>query len=125
MPAIQPPPFAPEGTAPLIAHLLARYHDRHRDDLAALLPLARRVEDVHWGDPDLPQPLADLVEDLSQNLEAHMSREEGLLFPLLLQGGHPSIRGPIAAMRHDHAEQARMTARLDRLTSGFTAPEHA
>ena len=125
MPATQPPPPAPEDTASLIAHILARYHERHRDDFATLLPLAQRVEDVHYGDPDLPEGLADLVEDLSRDMEAHMAREEGVLFPLMLQGGHPVIGEPIAAMRRDHDGHGEGTAKLARLTSGFTPPEHA
>lgn len=116
---------APEETAPLIAHILSRYHERHRDDLAALLPLARRVEDVHWGDPDLPQGLADLVEDIARDMEEHMAKEEGILFPLMLQGGHPMIGAPIAAMRHDHDGHGESTARLAKLTGGFTPPGHA
>ena len=92
MPETQPQ--APEETRALITHIQTRYHDRHRQDLVVLLALARRVEDVHWGDPDLPQGLADLVEDLSRGLEEHMGKEERVLFPQMLEGDHQRILHP-------------------------------
>ena len=123
MPEIQPQ--TPEETRALITHIQTRYHDRHRQDLVELLALARRVEDVHWSDPDLPQGLADLVEDLSRDLEQHMAKEEGILFPLLLQGEDPVIRHPIAAMRHDHEAHRKGVKALASLTHSFTPPHDA
>ena len=122
---LHPQPPAPEKTEALIAHIQARYHDRHRADLAELLPLARRVEDVHWGDPDLPEGLAALVEDIDRAMEEHMAKEEAVLFPMMLQGGHPMIRHPIAAMRHEHDAHGQGIERLAQATRGFTAPPHA
>jgi regulator of cell morphogenesis and NO signaling len=124
MPEIQPQ--APEEIEALITHIQTRYHDHHRQELAALLMLARRVEDVHWGDPDLPQGLADLVEDLRQDLDEHMATEDSVLFPLMLQDGHEMISQPIAAMRCDHEGHEQGAKALAALTThGFTPPGHA
>ena len=122
---IEPQPAAPDDTEALIAHIRSRYHDRHRDDLAALLALVRRVEDVHYGDPDLPEGLGDLVEDIGRELEDHMAKEEAVLFPLMIRGGHPMIAHPLAAMRHDHDGHEGQVARLSALTRGFAPPAHA
>ncbi len=116
---------APQDTEALITHIRAYYHERHRKDLSELLPLARRVDDVHWGDLDLPHGLADLVEDLSRDLETHMAKEEDVLFPLMLQGKRPTILQPLAAMRRDHQEQERNAKSLATLTHGFTPPKDA
>lgn len=123
MPETQPQ--APEETTALITHIQTRYHDRHRQDLADLLALARRVEDVHWGDPDLPQGLADLVEDLSRDLEEHMAKEDTVLFPQMLERDHPMILHPIAAMRRDHEGHEKRAKALAALTHSFTPPHHA
>ena len=37
----------PQDTGALIDHILTRYHEMHREDLASLMPLADRVERVH------------------------------------------------------------------------------
>lgn len=119
----QPP--APEETQALIAHIEARYHGRHREDLIDLLPLVRKVEDVHWGDPDLPLGLADLVEDLGRDLERHMAMEESALFPLMLGVEPPMILPAVAAMRRDHHGYRQGTRALAVLTRGFRPPEQA
>ncbi len=38
--------------ASLIAHILTRFHERHREQLPELIRLARRVEHVHGDRPD-------------------------------------------------------------------------
>ena len=45
----------PQETGALIDHILTNYHAMHRADLASLIPLATRVEQVHADDPDRPQ----------------------------------------------------------------------
>lgn len=114
----------PGETEALIAHLQMHHHDRHRHALADLLPLAQRVEDVHWGDPDLPQGLANLVEDWGRDLEEHMAKEK-VLFPLMIRGDYQTIHQPIAGMRHDHEELERSAKALSDLTHGFAPPIHA
>ena len=120
-----PQPAAPTETAALIAHIQTRYHDRHGADLADLLPLARKVEDAHFGDPDLPDGLVVLLEDMAAEMEEHMMKEEHVLFPMMLAGGHPMIVHPIAMMRAEHDQHGDNSAALSELTRGFAAPEHA
>ncbi len=65
----------------LIEHILERYHQRHRQQLPELCRLARRVEHVHAAADDCPTGLADHLEDMYQELESHMMKEEQILFP--------------------------------------------
>lgn len=120
-----PQPEAPHETDALIAHIQARYHDRHRADLADLLPLARKVEDAHFGDPALPDGLAVLLEDMAAEMEDHMMKEEHVLFPMMLAGGHPMIVHPIAMMRAEHEAHGDNSAALAAMTADFTPPAHA
>ena len=64
---------APKETGALIDHILTRYHAMHREDLASLVPLAERVEQVHADDPDAPRGLAHALTRLSREMEDHMA----------------------------------------------------
>lgn len=116
---------AATDTASLIAHIVARYHQTHRRELPELIRLARRVEAVHRGHPRVPAGLADALEVMSTELEEHMLKEEGVLFPLMLQGGHPMLMHPIAQMRHDHDDHGEAIRGVERITDGFALPEDA
>jgi regulator of cell morphogenesis and NO signaling len=115
----------PRETGALIDHILTRYHEMHRADLASLVPLADRVERVHAGDPDAPTGLARAIRTLAQEMEDHMAREEQILFPAMRTGGGPGIEHPIAVMRADHDDHAESIALIRRLTDDLTPPEHA
>jgi len=47
----------PQETGALIDHILTNYHAMHRADLASLITLASRVEQVHADDPTPPRVL--------------------------------------------------------------------
>lgn len=116
---------AAADTASLIAHIIGRYHQTHRRELPELVRLARRVEAVHRAHPRVPAGLADALETMSGQLEEHMLKEEGVLFPLMLQGGHPMLLHPITQMRHDHDDHGEAIRRVERITDGFVLPEDA
>ncbi|MCC6305803.1 MAG: iron-sulfur cluster repair di-iron protein [Rhodobacteraceae bacterium] len=116
---------APEPTAALIEHILERYHATHRAELEELIPLAARVEEVHAGHPGVPAGMAELLDALLAEMDEHMTKEEHVLFPMMLGGGHPMIGQPIAMMRHDHDGHAEQLRALEELTGGFAPPEGA
>ena len=92
----------PQDTGAMIDHILTRYHEMHREDLASLMPLADRVERVHADDPDAPKGLAAAIRTLAGEMEDHMLKEEMILFPAMRAGGGPGIEHPIAVMREEH-----------------------
>jgi len=104
---------APQSTPELIDLIVIRYHQVHRRELPELVKLARRVEAVHRDHPRVPAGLADLLERIQTELGEHMQKEEQVLFPLMLRGGHPMIGGPISVML------------AEKLTDDFTPPEGA
>lgn len=116
---------APEETGALIDHILSRYHETHRRELPELIALAHKVEQVHGDHPQAPRGLADALTRLGPELEAHMQKEEAILFPMMRRGGHPMIVHPIAQMRSEHDEHDGNLARLEALTNGFQLPEGA
>lgn len=116
---------APDTTADLVAHILTRYHETHRRELPELIRLARKVERVHGEHPKAPRGLAGHLELMRTELEAHMAKEEQVLFPLLLRGGHPMIAQPIGMMRQEHLHHGEQLQRLAELTDEFRLPDGA
>lgn len=119
------PPDAPEDTAALVDHILTRFHETHRRELPELAKLARRVEAVHRQHPQAPQGLGDLLERAAAELEAHMAKEEQILFPAMQAGYRGSLDMPIRVMRHEHDGHAEIVHALEELTHGFAPPPDA
>lgn len=115
-----------DATAPeLIAHLLERYHARHRQQLPELIRLSRRVETVHGDRPECPHGLASHLETMLQELESHMQKEEQILFPLLQKGVPPQGLPPVAMMRFEHDQHGEALARMVALAHGLVHPRGA
>lgn len=119
------PQLAALNVAALIDHIVARYHEIHRQKLPELLTLARKVERVHHDVPEAPLGLADVLERLSAELEAHMRKEEFVLFPAMRQGVMEGLVQPIAMLRHDHEEHTGTIRVVEELARGFSVPEGA
>ncbi len=115
----------PVETEALVAHIVARFHETHRRELPELVHLARRVEAVHGEREGAPLGLAAALEDLAAELESHMAKEEQVLFPMMLRGGHPMIGHPIAAMRHEHDDAGEQLRLVEALTQGHVPPAGA
>ena len=119
------PSELPDDVAGLVGLIVERYHATHRRELPELRKLAARVEAVHAGHPAAPAGLADLLAKLQGELESHMQKEEQVLFPLMLAGGHPMIAHPIAMMRHEHDGAGEDLSDITALTHDMTPPEGA
>lgn len=117
----------------LIGHIVARYHERLREELPRLDAMAARVLLVHGEKhPDTLPALAATLQGLRAELESHMVKEERVLFPAVrqLEAGGGSARSawlaaPIAVMKHEHDDAARALAELRRLTDGYQPPAGA
>jgi regulator of cell morphogenesis and NO signaling len=115
----------PDGTEDIIDHILTRYHQVHRRELPELIMLAARVEKVHAEHPARPAGLSDLLAIIQAEMESHMQKEEQVLFPMMLRGGHPMIGHPIGMMRHEHDEHAKNLQAMSEITNGLSAPDDA
>jgi regulator of cell morphogenesis and NO signaling len=118
------PSDLPEATDALIRHIITRFHEVHRRELPELIALARRVERVHAGSPDVPTGLAALLDEIETELEEHMTKEEQVLFPMM-RSSHPLIATPIGVMRHEHDAHADRLHALEAITHGHASPEGA
>lgn len=109
----------------LIEHILNRYHDVHREQLPELIRLAQRVERVHGGHPQCPAGLSAHLEAMLAELENHMQKEEGILFPMIARGITGMAAGPVSVMRHEHDDHGAALERIGELTCGITLPDGA
>ena len=118
-------PLSFDDPAALMRHIETRYHAAHRRQLPVLVKLAEMVEDLHENDRGAPEGLTALLRRMAGEIEAHMKREELILFPAIEAGGLPGIDAQIARMRAQHANHAADLARIRKLTDGFALPAGA
>ncbi len=125
--ALQRPKVLPalENPSTLIDHILTRYHDVHRNQLPELIRMARRVEAVHRDNPHVPVGLTQHLENMEEELNAHMLKEETILFPALKAGGSSFVGQPIAVMRSEHVGHGAELDKLMQLTNDATPPPGA
>lgn len=121
----QTPPDAPTGSAALVDHIIARYHETHRAELPELIRLSRKVEAVHRDHPEAPAGLADALAQVAIDLEDHMVKEEQILFPAIRNGFKGALDGPIMVMRHEHDDHAKTIRALQTLTHSYEPPADA
>lgn len=112
----------PADTETLIDHILQRYHETHRREFDDLIRMARRVETVHAGHPDIPDGMSKLLQEMKVELEMHMCKEEHVLFPLMKSGGHAMIGQPISMMTVDHEDHLALSRMLEEMTGGCIPP---
>lgn len=122
--ALERPDAQPEAMTvdALIDHILTRYHDVHRAQLPELIRMAHRVETVHKNNPQVPAGLANLLENIQQDMLDHMAKEETVLFPMLKAGGNPFVAQPIGVMRAEHIKHGAALDRVNTLTNDATPP---
>lgn len=115
----------PSDASTLMEHILARYHDVHREQLPELIRMARRVQAVHRDHPQVPVGLAELLDHAEQDLLVHLFKEESQLFPLLKAGGGAAAQQQIGVLRAEHARLGLMLEQLLALCHNATPPEGA
>ena len=114
-----------EDPAELTRYFESWYHARHREQLSWLVDFASKVERVHGSHPDAPLGLSQTLRRMIGEIEAHMKKEEAILFPALRNGGEAEIAEPFAVMRRDHARHTADIEQIRRLTGGPSLPKDA
>jgi regulator of cell morphogenesis and NO signaling len=118
----------------LADHIETTHHGYLQEELPRLAHLVKKVASVHGEQHPELQELHGLFDSFRSDLEAHMLKEERVLFPLCraLEGAavRPvshcgSINNPIRVMTLDHEDAGEALARMRQLTDDFTPPEDA
>lgn len=142
---VKPEPVAPEETRwadasflELTEHIVARHHSYVREEAPRLETLLDKVVSRHGpAHPELAS-IRELFVALSQELFAHMMKEEQVLFPFLQKmelaaGTHTappcscfgSVGAPIARMLADHDDAGALTEKMRSLSGDYEAPDGA
>jgi len=110
----------------LIDHILDTYHASLREELPRLLDMSGKVLGAHgYREPEMLPELKSVLEGLKAELEAHMMKEEQVLFPLIRQGSGTMAGGPVSVMEHEHDVAAAALRRLRMLTGDYEVPAEA
>lgn len=123
----------------LIHHIVTKHHEYLKLELPRVRQRVRTVIQVHGAkDPETLPELGSVYEELWQELNLHMHKEELMLFPAIerfeaaargqmtlppLPFG--SIRNPIAVMEREHDRAGDALGRIRELARGFEAPSYA
>ena len=107
----------------ITAHIVPRYHDTHRSQMAEMLELGEKVAEVHAG--SFPEDFVPLVQAIQNELLSHMMKEERILFPMIDQGAGNGAAMPIRMMMHEHTEHEAALERLLEVTGNLQAPADA
>jgi len=109
----------------LIRHLVDHYHARLRTELPALVDMAARVEQVHADKASRPRGLAAHLAAAHTSVLDHLIKEEGVLFPLILDGRGALAEAPVRVLEAEHEDHAETLRRTRELTDDLRPPAAA
>lgn len=122
----------------LITHIVQKHHAFVRNEIPRLEALLVKVNGRHGNSHQELATIQGLFGAVAQELQAHMFKEERVLFPYIeqldgaarLQGPGPtgcfgSVEFPIARMVADHDDAGELFANMRRLSNGYLRPEGA
>ena len=124
--------------AELTRHIVATHHEYLKLELPRLAKMAAKVYDAHGHKYPYLAQLEETFLDLKEELDAHLTKEEMVLFPLIEgmeAAGHSgeslppthcgSVSNPIRVMELEHDNAGRALERMRQLTSGYELPSDA
>ena len=122
----------------IVDYIVGNHHEYITRSIPLLLQYTNKVARVHGENhPELKQ-VQTLFHEAVMELDAHMSKEEHILFPFiksmekhftsretLQESGFGRIQNPIGMMEHEHDTVGSIFKNIRQLTSDFTPPEDA
>jgi regulator of cell morphogenesis and NO signaling len=123
----------------LIRHIVSTHHEYLKLELPRVGQRLRKVVQVHAdNDPAAFHELEAVYEEMWQELDMHMHKEEMMLFPTIERyeaavdrglalppAPFGSIGNPIGVMEADHESAGRSLQRIRELSLNYQAPAYA
>ena len=123
----------------LADHILGTHHVFTKSQLARIGVLLTRVQNAHRSRHGaMLDSLSNAFDSLRAELEAHLMKEEQILFPAIKgidgflagRGGRPvvhcgSIAHPIQQMEHEHDGAGAVLVSVRQITHNYSLPEDA
>jgi len=116
----------------LIGHIVARHHAYLKSELPRIADLYAKVVRAHGEREPRLAEANEVFAALKEELDAHLMKEEMILFPAIVRmeagsnaGVTCSIEHPIARMEYEHESAGRALAQMRHLTLDYYIPEEA
>jgi regulator of cell morphogenesis and NO signaling len=121
----------------LARYIVSRHHAYCRDALPVIAAHTRKLAKVHGpANPELVE-IADIFEDVCEEMDTHMIKEEQIFFPYierlaaarrtgLAMAAAPfgDVSNPIRVMEQEHEHAGAAMARIRELARDYAVPEH-
>ncbi len=137
-PATDVPDFDSWPLDKLIDHILEKHHRYVRESLPVVQAHAQKVASVHGERHPETISIARIFDDVREELEGHMFKEEQILFPFIKSmvrlktqnermNGVPfgSVRNPISMMEMEHESAGSAMQEIRKLGNGLVPPDDA
>jgi regulator of cell morphogenesis and NO signaling len=124
--------------AHLVQHIVRVHHQRVRQDLPGLLRLAHKLTDTNGEQAPALKTVEKLIEQLQQEMLAHIRKEEEVLFPFIVQMEESSIltyppahacfrsvSHPVFMLVQEHESANSIMKEIRGSTGNFSLPEWA
>jgi regulator of cell morphogenesis and NO signaling len=121
----QPTRWEQRSIRELIEHIVNYYHRRLREELSELIAMASRVEAVHAEKASCPRGLCDHLRVMRTEVLDHLTKEETILFPMIMAGRGPLAGAPIQVMETEHQDHAENLKHIRTITSNLEPPPEA
>ncbi len=122
-----------------LSDYIVKVHHRYvRENIPPLIEYTQKVAKVHADTNHELVQIALLFNDLAEELNQHMLKEEQILFPYLKQladakrasqftqpAPFGSVENPIMLMEREHDTAGKILKEIRRLSNDFSIPEHA
>lgn len=118
----------------LCDHIASTHHAYLQDELPRLERMIHKVAAVHGERFPWMVEVRDVFSDFQRDLDAHLAKEEEILFPAIraMERGEPqkmngadSLGQAIAGMEHEHEGAGSALEQFRRLTGHYTPPADA
>jgi regulator of cell morphogenesis and NO signaling len=130
-PALQDRDWTRAGLAELCDHIQGTHHAYLKTELPRVRALVGKVLAAHGERHGELAQLKGAYEMFLAELEAHMAKEEGILFPMIrdIEGAASrpefhcgTVANPIRVMIHEHDRAGEALSGFRRLTGGYVVP---
>lgn len=122
----------------LIDHIINVHHSYVAESIPLLLAYANRVAQVHGHHYEEVVKINAFVKEVAQELEAHMKKEEVILFPYVKQlvkarkeglsiplPHFGTVNNPIQMMFQEHENAGDVFKEIAKLSNNYTPPSEA
>jgi len=122
----------------LIQHIVRTHHQTVRQELPRFAELSRRIATKHGEKAPQFKTMAKLIEQLRDEMFAHLEKEEQVLFPSIVRleeaaedrSSAPyacfwSVAQPVSVMMREHDSAEGLVEEIRTRTNGFEPPKWA